>query len=79
LAGTHAPAVQGVGRHEPLEHAFVGAGQEALLVASGTLDVAVHTGAPAVQSMAAVAMQAFWSVQTAPCWHATHAPVASQT
>jgi hypothetical protein len=74
LAGTQAPAAQGVGRHDPLVQAAEGEAQVKVVVPSGTLLVARHTGAPVLQSMAAVATHAFWRVHAAPWLQATHAP-----
>ena len=74
LAGTQAPAAQGVGRHDPLVQAAVGEAQVTVVVPSATLAVARHTGTPVLQSMAAVATHAFSRVHAAPWVQATHAP-----
>jgi hypothetical protein len=79
LAGTHAPAAQGVGRHDPLVQAAVGEAQTRSVVPSSTLAVAVHTGTPVAQTMEAVATQEFWRVHGSPWMQAAHAPAALQT
>ena len=79
LAGTQAPAAQGVGRHDPLVQAAAGEAQVTVVVPSGTLAVARHTGTPVLQSMAAVATHAFWRVHAAPWVQAAQAPAAVQT